>query len=262
MSRSTSPARRRGSPASSDRRSRRWSWQAAFDRFDVESATATDGGDGRPEDTAHLLFTSGSTGEPKGVVISHANVRAFVEWARRYFGLDESDRLSGQPPLHFDLSTFDIYGTFSAGAQLHLVPTRANVDASALADVIRSAQLTQWFSVPSGMTFMARFGVIADRDFPSLRRVLWCGEVLPTPVLRHWMTRVPQATYTNLYGPTEATIASSCHTVTEAPLDESVPIPIGRACAGEELLVLDEQLQPVGVGEVGDLYIAGVGLSS
>src|SRR5215475_14150247 len=74
------------------------------------------------DDTAHILFTSGSTGAPKGVQITHDNVMRFIEWAARYFGISQEDRISGHPPLHFDLSTFDIYGTLGAGAQLHLVP--------------------------------------------------------------------------------------------------------------------------------------------
>jgi acyl-coenzyme A synthetase/AMP-(fatty) acid ligase len=111
------------------------------------------------------------------------------------------------------------------------------------------------------MTFMAKFDVIGHGDFPSLERVLWCGEVLPTPILRHWMERLPHARFTNLYGPTEATIASSYHTVPAMPASETDPIPIGTPCAGEELLVLDERLDPVPDGEIGDLYIAGVGLS-
>src|SRR6185312_15288573 len=81
----------------------------------------------RPEDPAHLLFTSGSTGLPKGVVITHAMVTAFVDWAVGYFGTKPGERISGHPPLHFDLSTFDIYGTFAAGAGLHLVPPSMSV---------------------------------------------------------------------------------------------------------------------------------------
>jgi acyl-coenzyme A synthetase/AMP-(fatty) acid ligase len=85
--------------------------------------------------------------------------------------------------------------------------------------------------------------------------------VLPTPVLCHWMRRLPHVRFTNLYGPTEATIASSFHTLASIPADETQPVPIGKACAGEELLVLDEALAPTPPGEIGDLYIAGVGLS-
>jgi amino acid adenylation domain-containing protein len=213
------------------------------------------------DDMAHILFTSGSTGTPKGVVITHSNVIEFIEWARRYFGIGESDRNSGHPPLHFDLSTFDIYGAFSAGAQLHLVPAAASLLPRELARLIRDAELTQWFSVPSTMTYMAKFGVIDQGDFPALERVLWCGEVLPTPILIHWMERLPHAEFTNLYGPTEATIASSYHTVRRRPKDETEAIPIGAPCDGEDLAVLDADRKPVPAGEVGDLYIGGVGLS-
>jgi acyl-coenzyme A synthetase/AMP-(fatty) acid ligase len=127
--------------------------------------------------------------------------------------------------------------------------------------MIRNAELTQWFSVPSVLTYMAKFDAVEQHDFPHLERLLWCGEVLPTPVLVHWMKRLPHVTFTNLYGPTEATIASSYYEVPECPADETQPIPIGRACDGEELLVLDEQLRPLPAGEMGDLYIGGAGLS-
>jgi len=214
-----------------------------------------------PRDAAHILFTSGSTGVPKGVVISHASVRAFIEWAVSYFGTAPTDRISGHPPLHFDLSTFDMFGTFAAGAELHLVPPELNLLPHKLAELIRSAELTQWFSVPSVLNYMAKFDVVREGDFPSLRRVLWCGEVFPTPPLMYWMQRVPHATFTNLYGPTEATIASSYYTVPSCPASEDEAIPIGQACGGEQLLVLDDALRPVPPGEVGELYIRGAGLS-
>jgi len=212
-------------------------------------------------DPAHILFTSGSTGTPKGVVITHGSAIHFVEWAKRYFGLGPTDRLSGHPPLHFDLSTFDVFGTFAAGAQIHLVPPDLNLLPTALAQFIRAAELTQWFSVPSLLSYLAKFDVVKFNDFPTLRRLLWCGEVFPTPALRYWMTRLPHVTFTNLYGPTETTIASSYYTVPTCPEDDRSAIPIGSPCAGEELLVLNERLERVRPGEVGDLYIRGVGLS-
>ncbi|HKQ78947.1 MAG TPA: amino acid adenylation domain-containing protein [Blastocatellia bacterium] len=212
-------------------------------------------------DTAHILFTSGSTGAPKGVQITHNNALRFIEWATRYFGTSAEDRISGHPPLHFDLSTFDVYATLGAGAQLHLVPAELNLFPNKIADFIRRHELTQWFSAPSLLNYMAKHDVVAQDDFPALKRLLWCGEVFPTPALRYWMRRSPHATFTNLYGPTEATVASSYYTLPACPPHDDTPVPIGTPCDGEDLLALDDNLQPAQPGEIGALFIGGVGLS-
>jgi non-ribosomal peptide synthetase component F len=169
--------------------------------------------------------------------------------------------ISGHPPLHFDLSTFDIYGTVAAGAQLHLIPPELSVLPHRLAGFIRDSELTQWFSVPSILNHLAKFDVIQWDDFPALRRLLWCGEKFPAPALIHWMHRLPHVDFFNLYGPTETTIASSCYRVPRCPESATAEIPIGEPCQGERLLVLNERMRPVKPGETGDLYIAGVGLS-
>ncbi len=236
--------------------------RAAFSRVDEArmSDVALDASSGAG-DPAYILFTSGSTGVPKGVVVTQRSVAAFVDWGVRYFGLGPDDRVSGHSPLHFDLSVFDMFGAFAAGAELHLVPDELRLLAAQLAEWIRTSALTQWFSVPSVLAYLAQFDAVRAGDFPALRRVLWCGDVLPTPVLIHWMTRLPHARFTNLYGPTEATIASSYYTVPRCPESERASVPIGVGCDGEELLVLDEHLRPVQPGVIGDLYIRGVGLS-
>ena len=235
---------------------------AAFTAADLHglpaTRIATRNGD---TDLAHILFTSGSTGVPKGVMVTHQSVLRFLQWAWPHFGISASDRASQHSPLHFDLSTFDIFSTLGAGAQLHLTPPGANLLPHKLAQFIRKSRLTQWFSVPSVLNLMAKLNVVRSADFPALRRVMWCGEVLPTPTLMHWMRCLPHASFTNLYGPTEATIASSHYTVPRCPAHEHQPIPIGTACAGEELMILDSGMRAAADGEIADLYIGGVGLS-
>jgi amino acid adenylation domain-containing protein len=239
-----------------------FSWSGAFSWADVETFSGAPlDSPNRSWDAAHILFTSGSTGIPKGVVITHANVLHFVNWAVRTFGMGPDDRMSGHAPLHFDLATFDLYGALASGGQLHLVPPEINLLPHRLVDFIRSAQLTQWFSVPSALTPVAAHDALPHGDLPLLKRLLWCGEKFPTSALIYWMQRLPRVMFVNLYGPTEATIASSFYRVDHCPESPRDEIPIGEPCDGERLLVLDEQLRPVPPQQTGDLYIGGVGLS-
>lgn len=216
----------------------------------------------REDDPAYIMFTSGSTGDPKGVVISHGNVTAYVDWAVEEFGLGEEDRLAGHAPLTFDLSTFDVHATFACRGELHLVPSNLNLLPHRMVDFIRESRLTHWHSVPSLLDYIARFDALDGESLPDLQRVTWCGDVFPTPSLLYWKRLLPEASFVNLYGPTETTVASGYYRVPDSFEDPGTSIPIGWGCGGDELLVLDEDLQEVPPGTVGDLYIRGPGLSS
>ena len=233
----------------------------ARDDLDAFPATRPESAGG-PGSLAQILFTSGSTGQPKGVMIPHETILCFLDWALDYFGISAGDRIAQHAPLRFDLSTFDMFGTLRAGAELHIVPPQLNLLPHRLGKFIRDHRLTQILCVPSVLNMLAKFDVVRDGDFPELSRVLFAGEVLPTPVLAYWMRKLPQAKFTNLYGPTETTIASSYYTIPEAPTSMTEPIPIGQACGGEELLILDENLKPVTGEEIGDLYIRGCGVTN
>jgi amino acid adenylation domain-containing protein len=210
---------------------------------------------------AYVLFTSGTTGVPKGVMMTHDSIFRFNEWAVRYFGMTPSDHVSGNFAFNFDPSLFDIYATLLAGATLYQIPPELHLLPRALADLIRQSELTIWWSVPAVLAYLAKFEAVRQDDFPTLTRVLWSGEVCPTPVVRYWMQRMPHATFTNLYGPTETAIASTYHTLPAIPASNADDVPIGVACPGEEVAVLDDTLAPLPDGTVGELHIAGVGLS-
>jgi amino acid adenylation domain-containing protein len=215
---------------------------------------------GSGDDAAYIMFTSGSTGTPKGAVVTHANVRAFTDWAVDHFDVHVGDRHSWQPPLHFDLTTWDVYGGLSGGAEVHIVPP-GTLMPQQIFDFITTHRLTQWFSVPSAMAYASRSRRQSE-TLNDLRRVQWCGEVMPTAVLRDWMQRAPQAQFTNLYGPTETTVASSYFTIPAVPAPDDPPAPIGRACEGEELLVLDQAMRPAAIDQIGEIYIGGAGVGA
>ncbi|WUU11835.1 amino acid adenylation domain-containing protein [Streptomyces sp. NBC_00663] len=213
-----------------------------------------------PSGLAYIMFTSGSTGVPKGVPITHDSVAHFARWLAGHFDIGAGDRLSGHPAFHFDLSVLDVYTALTSGAELRLVPDSATFMPERLAGFIRDARLTQWCSVPSVLVAMRARDVVGQDDFPELRRVMWCGDELPADTLGYWMRRLPHVRFTNLYGPTEATVASAFHTVTAVP-DDREQIPIGRAIPGEGLAVFTSEGRLAEAGVTGDLCISGAGLT-
>lgn len=215
----------------------------------------------RDPEVAQILFTSGVTGVPKAVMLTHAGLGQFLQWAGTHFGIDSSDRISQHPPLRSDASLLDVFGALWAGAQLHLVPTELNLLPHRMTQFIREHKLTQWLSVPEVLNQWAKYDSLRQNDFPSLRRLLFTGEVIPAATLMYLMRRLPHVRFTNLYGTTETSFASSFHTIARAPRDEYESIPLGTACAGQVLHLLDEQLAPVAEGEVGELHVSGPGVS-
>lgn len=212
-------------------------------------------------DAAYILYTSGSTGSPKGVTISHLNIINYIEWAVDYFRITSSDRVLSTAPFHFDMSTFDIFAVLKAGATLIVSPERLLLFPHKLFDLIEKEEVTLWKGVSSLLMYLSSTGSLKKDRIPSLKQVLFGGEVLATKHLINWMEHFPTKRFYNVYGPTEATGISSCYPVSEVPRSPSDSIPIGTACTNTEILILTEDNSLAEVGEAGELCIRGSGLS-
>jgi amino acid adenylation domain-containing protein len=208
------------------------------------------------DDLAYVLYTSGSTGDPKGVMLSHRNALDFVEWAADLVALTPADRVSSHAPFHFDLSTFDLYSSAAAAATVVLVPAEHSVFPIALARFIRDQHISVWYSVPSILTMLVLRGKLDEAAPVALRTVIFAGEVFPPKYLAALQQLLPEARFVNFYGPTETNVCTWYDVPRfsgEPP--ESIPIGVPLPCV--EALVVDERGAPVERGAVGELVIKG-----
>lgn len=208
-------------------------------------------------DLAYILYTSGSTGRPKGVAISHRSSLTFVRWAHATLGLRGDDVFSNHAPFHFDLSTFDLFASAMAGATVCLVPHNVSLFPGQLAEWIRTSGITVWYSVPSALTLLVRYGELDLRRFERLRLVLFAGEVFPPRYLARLMRHLESARFFNLYGPTETNVCTY-EEILAPPPENGPPVLIGRACENSRCRVIDDSgVELTEVGAEGELVVTG-----
>ena len=161
-------------------------------------------------DIAYVMFTSGTTGRPKGVPVRMASLVAYLDVATKCFGVRPGDRASHFFELTFDLSVHDVFVTLLGGGTLVVIPAEQRM---LPARFLREKEISHWFSVPSAAESLHRVGALRPGVFPHLRQTLFCGEPLHWPVAEDWQAAAPNSRIINLYGPTEATIAISYYVV-------------------------------------------------
>lgn len=210
-----------------------------------------------PDAPVYLMFTSGSTGEPKGIAASAANVRHFLEAAQERHGFAPEDRFSQFYDLNWDPSILSMFCAWEVGASVHVIPERHRL---LPAQFIRRQELSVWCAVPAQIEMMARAGMLKAGHFPSLRRSFFAGQPLTRQAAEQWQQAAPNSTVENLYGPTEATVVCTGQLFdgTEACLTpERGYVAIGTPYRGTHLAILDAGGRFLDAGEHGELAIAG-----
>lgn len=210
-------------------------------------------------DLAYILYTSGSTGRPKGVMITHRTILTFVNWSCAEIGLTENDRTTSHAPLHFDLSTFDIFSSIKAGAKLTLIPENFSLFPVKLAELLEKEKITVTYLVPSILVLLIVRGNLDKMDLGKLRTVIFAGEVFPIKYLKQLSRIIPNVDLYNWFGPTETNVCTY-YKVQAADLapDRKNTLPIGGACANTDTFLVSEDNQVITEsGRVGELWVRG-----
>lgn len=210
-------------------------------------------------DPLYILFTSGSTGTPKGVVISHRCVIDFTEEASEAMDFSQDEIFLNQAPFYFDASVPDIYCTLRNGATLHIVEKSMFAFPIRLMSYISENKINALYWVPSALIMVANLKALGKKDISCLRKIMFCGEVMPIKQLNMWMDNVPNAKFVNYYGPCEATYACSYYVV-DHKFENYESLPIGKATKNTRLMIIANQEEVRQPRIQGEIYIVGSGV--
>ncbi|ALS01515.1 D-alanine--poly(phosphoribitol) ligase [Enterococcus silesiacus] len=211
-------------------------------------------------ETYYIIFTSGTTGVPKGVQISHGNLLSFVNWELADFGITEGMRFLSQAPYSFDLSVMAVYPALTSGGSLTPLPKDVINDFKQLFAELPKLEIEVWVSTPSFMDICLMEPTFDGEHVDSLKVFLFCGEELPKTTAQKLLERFPKATIFNTYGPTEATVAVSGVKITQEILDEYSRVPIGYVKNDTTVYIMNEDHE-LPAEEVGEIVIAGPSVS-
>ncbi|MBQ9349148.1 MAG: amino acid adenylation domain-containing protein [Oscillibacter sp.] len=211
-------------------------------------------------DPIYIVFTSGSTGIPKGVAACHRSVLDYIEQLSETLGFDENTVFGNQTPLYFDACLKELYPTLRYGATTYLIPKRLFSMPIQLVEYLNAHQINTICWVVSALTMVSALGAFDTVKPEYLRTVAFGSEVFPPRQLRAWRTACPGASFTNLYGPTEGT-GMCCFYHVDRDIPDGEPIPIGQPFPNREILLLKEDSTLAGPGEEGELCIRGTSVT-